>query len=362
MAIILDDIKAAVANDSLQIMPLADGGQEWLDYLLTNDSADICQHPAWGDIFRKTFGRDSLLIVHRTEGKIDGGLPLILFNKRLDRYFARRSMISMPFLNYGGLLYDNDEACDQILKACRQIVQSQNYDYLEMRHTARGIGDLADRSFKRRITFRLNIDRPLEEIHKGFKKQLRTRLRKADNQGLEYYQGQDRLNDFYHLFSMAQQELGTPVMPKRFFALVLEYLSEHAEMMIAYKDNQPVGGKLVLKFNNRATMTWGCYPIRYKHLIANYYLTWELIQQLAQGKIKLIDFGRSPLDSGGHKYKSNWGPEEIPIYTEYIAANPDNIPNLKPDSGHYNKAIAIWKKLPLGITRIVGPRLAGYFP
>jgi serine/alanine adding enzyme len=358
MTMRLQDILTGVENDAIEIMPLYQGGQKWHDYLLSHPAADICQHFAWGRIFKETFGLDSVLIVHRTDGKIDGGLPMILFDQKI----TGRAMVSMPFLNYGGLLGDNDSVKSALVDAGRRLLEKSGADYLEMRHTAEGIGSMADQTRQNRSTFRLNTGRSAEDIFKDFKKQLRTRIRKAGREGLTSFQGQDRLDHFYDLFARAMTEHGTPVMPRKFFASVLRHLSEYARMMIAYKDGQPVGGKLVLQFKDRATMTWGCYPNRYKHLLANYYLTWELIQQLAEGPVKTLDFGRSALDSGGYIYKANWGTDIIPIYVDYIASDPNKIPLLKPENAKYKRAISLWKKMPLTVAKLVGPRLARYFP
>jgi FemAB-related protein (PEP-CTERM system-associated) len=358
MAVRLQDILTGTSEGNIEIMPLADGGPEWLDYLQSNPAADICQHPAWGHVFAETFGFDSALIVHRTEGRIGGGLPLILFDQRI----TGKAMVSMPFLNYGGILGDNDTIRGKILNIARSILEKTSTDYMELRHTGQGIGEHADQTVQNRFTFRLDINRPTEDLFKDLKKQLRTRLRKAAKQGMEFYQGQERLDHFYNLFATAMTEHGTPVMPKRFFASILKYLSEYAEMMIAYKDSQPIGGKLVLKFKNRATMTWGCYPNRHKHYLANYYLTWELIQQLAQGPIQLLDFGRSARESGGYTYKANWGATILPIFVDYIAPDASKIPYLKPENIKFRAAVSIWKKMPLGIAKLIGPRLARYFP
>lgn len=358
MAKTLNEILTKSHDGTIEIMPLADGGQEWLEYLQSDPAADICQHFAWGRIFKETFGLDVILIVHRSDGKVDGGLPLVLFDQRI----TGKAMVSMPFLNYGGVLGANDEAKAAILDEGRKVLDIAATDYLEMRHTGSGIGPAADHTKQNRTTFRLDLNRPADEIFKNFKKQLRTRIRNAGKQGIEYYQGQDRLDHFYDLFARAMTEHGTPVMPKRFFRSILRYLYDHAQMIIAYKDSQPIGGKLVLKFKDRATMTWGCYPNRYKHLLANYHLTWELIQQLAQGPIKLLDFGRSAPDSGGYTYKANWGTEVIPIFVDYIASDANKIPYLKPENVKYKMAISLWKKMPLSIAKLIGPRLARYFP
>lgn len=357
MTIRLNDILAGPLGNSLEAIPLKDGGAEWLAYLAMSDAADICHHSAWGNVFHGTFGLESVLILHRSEGRIDGGVPLIIFDQPL----TGKALVSMPFLNYGGILADTAEVREKIARGCRTVLEHFGGDYVEMRHIASGLGPLADRTRENRITYRLDVNRPAEDIFKTFRKQLRTRLRRTAEQNLTQYQGTERLDHFYHLFAAAMREHGTPVMPRRFFELILEHLSGHARMMIAYKDGRPVGGKLLLQFKGRTTMTWGCYPNRYKHLLANYYLTWELIQQSAQSPIRRLDFGRSEPGSSGHDYKSNWGPTEVPIFVDYLATDPSKIPNLKPENVKFKLAIAIWKRLPLGMTKLIGPHLARYF-
>jgi FemAB-related protein (PEP-CTERM system-associated) len=357
MSVKVNDIVGRKLGESLEVIPLIEGGDPWLAYLQTDPAADICHHHAWGSIFAGTFGLKSLLLLHRSAGKIDGGVPLIVFDQPL----TGKALISMPFLNYGGILGQSESVRNEIAAGCRQLLKIHGADYVELRHTGAGLGPNADSTRQNRITYRLDINRPADDIFKSLRKQLRTRLRRAHEQQLTHYQGRERLDDFYRLFAMAMKEHGTPVMPRRFFELVLTHLGDQAEMMIAYKDGRPVGGKLMLRFKDRATMTWGCYPDRYKHLLANYHLTWEVIRQSAQGPIHTIDFGRSEPGSGGHDYKSNWGPTEVPIFVDYLASNPAKIPNLKPENVKFKMAIAVWKRLPLGITKLIGPRLARYF-
>jgi len=343
---------------TVDLLPLDVAGDNWLEYLKVQPEADICHHPAWAQIFARTFGLESALVRHRTDGHTDGGVPLVQFDRRI----TGRAMISMPYLNYGGILADNDEVRSDIIAACRQLADKSDIDYLELRHTGWSIGDKADKKIHNRVTFRLDISRPSDEILKGLRRQTRTRIRRVIKQGFGSYYGRDRIGDFYKLFSMAMREHGTPVLPKRFFKLIIEHLGAHAAFMIAYKNDTPVGGKLVLTFKERASMVWGCFPDKYKHLLANYYLTWELIKQLEDSRVKILDFGRSPLEGGGHIYKSNWGPEKIPIHVDYIARDPERIPLLKPENRRFRPAIAIWKHLPLSITKMLGPKLARYFP
>ena len=358
MGIRLQDIVAVSSDQSVEIIPLSKAGDEWIGYLMEDDEADICHHPAWGTILRRTFGLDSALIVHRSDGRIDGGVPLVI----IDQMITGKAMISMPYLNYGGLLGRTETVKADIIRACREILAASRADYMEFRHVGRGIGSLADQTRENRVTFRMDVGRPAEEILSGLRRQTRTRIRKTERTGLESYYGPERLDHFYGLFTAAMREHGTPVMPRSFFKNVVEHLKDHARFMIAYKDKRPVGGKLVLIFKDRATMVWGCYPHRYRDYLANYFLTWELIKKLANSSVKWLDFGRSPQKGGGFIYKSNWQPDFIPVYIDYLASDPGKIPLLKPENPRFRLAIQTWKRLPLWVTRLVGPRLARYFP
>lgn len=358
MGIRLQDIVNVSSDQSVEIVPLAEAGDEWIDFLRGDDDADICHHPAWGRILHDTFSIDSVLVAHRSNGQIDGGVPLAIF----DQMLTGKAMISMPYVNYGGLLGRTDAIRADIVRACREILASSGAKYMEFRHVGRGIGDLADETRENRVTFRMDVNRPADEILAGLRRQTRTRLRKLERFGLTSYHGHDRLEEFYNLFCVAMRQHGTPVMPRRFFEGVLDHLADHANFMIAYKDNRPIGGKLVLTFKDRVTMVWGCYPHKYRDLLANYFLTWELIKRLADSPIRQLDFGRSPRNRGGFTYKSNWQPEFTPLYTDYLLAEHHEIPLLKPENPKFRLAINTWKRLPMWVTRRVGPRLAKYFP
>ncbi len=241
---------------TVDLLPLADAGDDWLEYLRTDPEADICHHPAWAKIYAETFGLESVLIRHRSNDRTDGGVPLVQFDQRI----TGRAMISMPYLNYGGIVAASEEVRSDLVTACNQLTVKSGIDYMELRHTGRSIGQKATKTIHNRNTFRLNIDRQSDELFAGLKKQLRTRLRKAASQGLTSYYGTDKVDDFYGLFSRAMKEHGTPVLPRRFFSDTIEHLADHAAFMIAYKGEVPVGGKLVLTFKERASMVWGCFP------------------------------------------------------------------------------------------------------
>lgn len=364
MAVKMTNTPIITVDQPLRLTPLADAGKDetngWNKYLANHPDSDICHHSAWGKIYNETFGHNAILLIYEEEGNIKGGVPLV----PLDLWTTGKAMVSMPYLNYGGLLADDDTARKALIDGLNRIIKTGQLGYIELRQIRTGSPDLVDQTKQTRATFWLDINRPTDQIMSGLKKQLRTRIRKSQKNDLEILTGKKHVNMFYKLFATAQKEHGTPTMPRRFFESIVRHLGDHIEIMIAKKDGLPVGGKMFMKFKNRLTMTWGCFPNRHKHLLANYFMTWNLIEKYAQTEIKTLDFGRSPYDSGGFINKTNWGTEVVPLCFDYLCSSPDKIPNLRPDGagGKIQTAISIWKKLPLPLTIAIGSKLSRYFP
>ena len=135
---------------TVDMLPLDIAGDNWLEYLQGQPDADICQHPAWAQIFARTFGLESVLVRHRTNGRTDGGVPLVQFDQRV----TGRAMISMPYLNYGGILADNDDVRSDIIAACRQLAEKSGIDYMELRHTGWSIGEKADKDADAKLMYK----------------------------------------------------------------------------------------------------------------------------------------------------------------------------------------------------------------
>lgn len=340
----------------VELLDLEESGRPWADYLLSNPAADIGAHPAWGAVFGEAYGLTSMLLIVKEQERIVGGVPLVYFDNR----FTGKALISMPYLLYGGILADTDEVRAMLLAECRNLMQVAGCDYVELRNLCDTPENASDKAVQDRVTFWLDVTRPADEIFASFKKQLRTRLRRADEVGLERRSGDAVLDDFHHLYCLAMREHGTPPKSKAFFAAVRRHLKEHTDVFVAYKDGVPVGGKFGFRYKDRVTMEWGAFPDRHKHLLANYMLTWKLIQEEAAGPTQVIDFGRSPLKSGGYNYKRNWTEDQRQITTDYLAADVAKIPLLKPSNPKFRLAIAVWKRLPLWLTVAAGRKLAKY--
>jgi hypothetical protein len=87
---------------------------------------------------------------------------------------------------------------------------------------------------------------------------------------------------------------------------------------------------------------------------------YELMCHASKKGKSVFDFGRSKNDSGAFKYKRTWGIEPAPLFHYYYLINASELPNLSPNNPKYQKMISIWQRLPLWVSKIVGPYLSKY--
>jgi serine/alanine adding enzyme len=88
-------------------------------------------------------------------------------------------------------------------------------------------------------------------------------------------------------------------------------------------------------------------------------LYWAMLEGACRLGATCFDFGRSTRDSGTHKFKKQWGAEDVPLHWHYLLAEGQDPPGILPDSPKYQSAVACWKKLPVWIACAIGPRIIG---
>ncbi|HHJ81133.1 MAG TPA: peptidoglycan bridge formation protein FemAB, partial [Candidatus Tenderia electrophaga] len=73
--------------------------------------------------------------------------------------------------------------------------------------------------------------------------------------------------------------------------------------------------------------------------------------------IRVFDYGRSKVGTGAYSFKKNWGFEPQPLHHEYVLIKADAVPDINPLNPKYRLFISAWKKLPLSMTRLIGPHI-----
>jgi hypothetical protein len=91
------------------------------------------------------------------------------------------------------------------------------------------------------------------------------------------------------------------------------------------------------------------------------FLYWSMMRHAHDGGFGAIDMGRSKKGSGPYSFKKHMGFEKRPLAYRYYLAGADAMPELNPNNPKYSAAISVWRQLPIGIVKLLGPRLIGHF-
>ena len=237
----------------------------------------------------------------------------------------------------------------------------QGAELLEIRPAQRLSSTLSERHLK--VTFTLSLSGGEDSMWNGFKSKQRNHIKKAIKSGLSVkIGGCELLNDFYSVFSVNMRDLGSPVMPRRFFELILETFPQNARTAIVSKDGITMGGAVFLNFRGSAEAPWTSCLRKHVTLCPNYILYWEMLKQLATEGTEMFDFGRSSPDSGTCTFKKNWGAVERPIYWYYHPKGADAKSGFSSEAAKHSTAVRIWKKLPVCIANAIGPFIIRNIP
>jgi hypothetical protein len=90
-------------------------------------------------------------------------------------------------------------------------------------------------------------------------------------------------------------------------------------------------------------------------------LYWSLLERAAQRCQETFDFGRSSPDSNTCRFKKQWGAVPEPAEWQYHL-RAGSAADMRPENPRYRLLIRLWKRLPLWLTRLIGPRIVRGIP
>ena len=105
----------------------------------------------WRGIFEGVFGHRADYAAAMRDGRIVGVLPVVLFASRL----FGRCVVSLPFVNYGGVVADDDEAATRLVEHAGAFTRQHGASHLELRHDRRRFPQLAPKEHKVAMTLAL---------------------------------------------------------------------------------------------------------------------------------------------------------------------------------------------------------------
>lgn len=311
----------------------------------------------WRGVMSRTLGHKPFYLLAEKDGRIRGVLPLFLVTS----WWGSRQLVSLPWIDYGGILADDIDAEKMILDTAIKLAEEHKAKFIEFRTVEAGPLDLAHRTDK--VTFLLPLENDPEILWKGFDAKLRNQIRKSSKSGLTTeFGGLDKLDEFYTVFCRNMRDLGTPVWGRDFYEAILTDFQSDAELILVHKDGETIAGGLVL-------ITEDCMYVpsasSYRHMLKfcpNHALYWAVIERACREGKRIFDFGRSSWNANTFNFKKQWMPEPTQLTWQYHLHTIDEVPHISPQNSKYQFFVNMWQKLPLPLANFLGPKVIKNFP
>ena len=341
---------------SVVVEPFEGGAAEWDAFLEASDTSSFCHRYGWRAVMEDALGHETYWMAARSGGRLEAVLPMVRVRSRLFGDY----LVSMPFLNYGGPV-GSAEGRAALARWAGEEGARLGVDLVELRtRHPQESGGLVENARK------LTVVKELPESHdelweKGIKAKVRSQIRRPMKEGMEVRYGPELLDAFYAVFATTMRDLGTPVLPRRFFEEVLRSFPDTSVFAVVELGGRALAAGCALSWKGELEITWAGSSREHARLAPNMLLYWGLMEESVRRGMSTFNFGRCSPDSGTHRFKRQWGSEDVPLpWLQWSASGVPSTPD--PDSVKFRLARSVWQRLPVGLTRAIGPGLARVIP
>jgi FemAB-related protein (PEP-CTERM system-associated) len=327
-----------------------DDAKRWDEYVRVHTGA-VTDLYAWREIVREAYGLQSFFLEAMDEDRTAGTLGLFEIKHPIFGHYLTTAV----FGNDGGLHFDDTAARDALLAEARDLADRVNAEYLLIRTRDLELdGFRVDRNYR---TAMIDLGGGGDAVWNRLPAKTRNQVRRGLKEGFTVETGHDQLKAFYRVFHQHMRDLGSPAHGRKYYEAIVEHLGDCADFLVVKDGSTVVGGALLFWVNGTA-MNYHTVALReYNRRCPNYLLYWRMIEVSCKRGCTRFDMGRSRFDSSNLQFKENWNPQEIPLSYNYYLRKLKDVPNLDPRNPKYRMQIALWRKMPLFVTRTLGPRL-----
>jgi FemAB-related protein (PEP-CTERM system-associated) len=327
-------------------------------YLARADGVPLSYHPAWLYVLQQGL-KQAPYCLEAVKGERTLGFLALAYVRSL---LFGRFLVSLPYLNYGGACTKEEPTAARLIDEAVRLADLLGVRYLELRHEHAVEHPALTYMRTDKVHMRLALPPTTEELWKRLTAKVRNQVRKGQNNGLNVlWGGEELLPDFYTVFSQNMRDLGTPVYGRSLFRSILRQFPERAEICVLRAASRPAAAALLLH-------GWGITEVpsasslrAYNPTCVNMLMYWHLLERSVQRKQTAFDFGRSSRNSTTYRFKKQWGAKPSQAEWQYYlrAGKP---PGLRYDNPRYQRLIRMWQRLPIGLTRLLGPRIVRGIP
>jgi FemAB-related protein (PEP-CTERM system-associated) len=319
-------------------------------------------HPAddarWTQVLKSGLGHRVYWLTARSGNISHGHLPLAFVASRL----FGRFLVSLPYVNAAGVRSTNWNAQQRMIDDAAALADELDCRYLELRHESAIEHARLTHERTDKCLMRLALPESEALLWEQLKAKVRNQVRKGQRPGFRVCWGRfDQLDSFYFVFARTMRDLGTPVFGRRLFDSILNTFGNDAELCVVYDAWKPVAGALLVHGTEVTEVPSASALHDYHPTNVNMLMYWNLLSRAIERGSHTFDFGRSTLNGGTYQFKKQWGAEPYPSVWQYYVRR-GSMDALRPDYAGNRKLIALWKRMPVWLTRTIGPTIVRGIP
>ena len=317
------------------------------------------QRSQWLNVLRDGLRHETWFLSAYDGNQIVGVLPLAFVKGPLFGKF----LVSLPYLNTSGVLTQSADAKAVLVDEAVNLADKLDVKKLELRHEAEvqhaGLPD----AMRQKVHMRLSLPATEDEMWSALKSKVRSQIKKprANDKLTVVWGREELLNEYYAIFCANMRDLGTPPFSKKLFASMLREFPQETEICSVRFEGTPVSAAFVVHGPEVTTVPSASALRKYNFTSCNMLMYWHMLVRAIERGQTTFDFGRSSEDSGTYKFKKQWGSDPCPAVWQYYMREGE-LTDMRPDGGKYDRMIKTWQKLPIWLTKIIGPEIVRGIP
>ncbi len=321
-------------------------------FAVENPSCD----PRWLHALAAGLGHRPYCITAHKGERLCGLLPLaeissLLFGKHI---------VGLPYVSTGGIQATSGDVATQLADTAVQLADERGVRHLQLRHEMPVEHPALVSGVASKVHMRLALPTDAELLWKAFNAKVRNHIRKSQNQSFSVEWGTEALlNDFYAVFSQNMRDLGTPVFSRRLFLAMLQHLP--TELCVVREGRLPIAAGVVLH-GPRMSQVLSASSLRsHNARCPNMLLYWNLLVRSCERGQATFDFGRTTINSNTYRFKAQWGAQPVPTAWQFYVRR-GQPGDMRPEQSGFRLATKVWQRLPLPLTRWIGPSIIRGIP